>query len=180
MILTSSPFDNQSGDGGLNGRHRHWCNKSNSTHCTHGHSAQNCAWLSWSTFQNNLQKQDFVLDLNTKKEFRKTSAHMESAYLRQSLLASCSSKFGHCGDDFTGSSSGHHLSGEDCDGRFHACTARHTCHEKSIQVWNTITYNNSNNNILNKDRPLVIQDYCYHLSWYHYRHNSCRISIRWY
>lgn len=54
--LTSSPLDHQSCDSGLNCRHSHWCNKSNTTHCAHRHSAQNSARLSRSTLQNHLEK----------------------------------------------------------------------------------------------------------------------------
>ena len=57
IILTSSPLDNQGGDSRLNSRHSHWRNKPNTTHCAHGHSAQNSSWLPRSALQNHLQTQ---------------------------------------------------------------------------------------------------------------------------
>lgn len=45
-------------------------------------------------------------------------------YLCQPLLASCSAKLGHGGDDFAWSASGHHLGGDDSIGRL-PCAAGH-------------------------------------------------------
>lgn len=55
VILTSGPLDNQSCDSGFNSGYCHWCNKSNTTHCAHGHSAQNSARLPRSSLQDHLE-----------------------------------------------------------------------------------------------------------------------------
>lgn len=135
IILTSSPLDNQSGDSGLNSRHCHWCDESNTSDCAHGHSTQNSARLPRSALQNHLETHSSGL-VTSGATYNKEELYedTQSGYLCQSLLAGCGGKFGHRSDDFTRSPSGHHLCGEDRDRRFHARTARHTCKDNSIKM----------------------------------------------
>ena len=72
--LTRSPLDNQSGDSGLNSRHGHRCDESNTSDCAHGHGAQNSAGLPRSALQNHLETQFRVSHLRRNLQQTKQSS----------------------------------------------------------------------------------------------------------